>query len=87
MDHRNGTIHFVSPNLAPEKMRNHMSTLAKRLCRAMTMIAPPDEAAKAARAASLAAEARSTLDKEHKHALARKVTPLLVASVYPIATM
>lgn len=73
LDHRAGTLHFGSSQLTEEKMKSHLSLLAKRMCKATAMINPNAGGEQVAKASSLAAEARSTVEQEHKLAIARKV--------------
>eukprot|EP00891_Asterochloris_glomerata_P003711 jgi/Astpho2/3711/Aster-04897 len=40
IDHRNGTVHFGAPQLESEQLQDHLSTLSKRLSRALTMTRP-----------------------------------------------
>jgi len=72
IDHRNGTVHFASSHLAPEKMKNHLSLLAKRLSRAVGMITPSGETEKAARVTELISKAKTSVPTEHFVALERK---------------
>mmetsp|Transcript_33886 Transcript_33886/g.95996 ORF Transcript_33886/g.95996 Transcript_33886/m.95996 type:complete len:1014 (-) Transcript_33886:241-3282(-) len=74
LDHRNGTLQFNSPNLSADKLKSHLATMAKRLCKAVTLIGPTHaELDKPAKATKLALEAQASLKTEHSHALARKV--------------
>ena len=40
IDHKNGTVHFGAPQLESEQLQDHLSTLSKRLSRALTMTRP-----------------------------------------------
>ncbi len=73
IDHRNGTLHFGSQQLETDKVRGHMTTLAKRLTKAITMMGVPASAEKEARRVQLVQTCLDNLEKEHKRALARKV--------------
>ncbi len=73
IDHRNGTLHFGSQQLETDKVRGHLTTLAKRLTKAVTMMGVPASAEKEARRAQLVQTCLDNLEKEHKRALARKV--------------
>lgn len=73
VDHRNGTLHFGAQQLESDKIRNHLSLLARRLAKAVTMIEPgvvPD-AVTSQKEASLAL-CRDNITKEHSRLLARK---------------
>lgn len=41
IDHRNGTLAFGGQQLEAERIRGHLSTLARGLNKALTMIHPP----------------------------------------------
>uniref|UniRef100_A0A383WBK9 Eukaryotic translation initiation factor 3 subunit A n=1 Tax=Tetradesmus obliquus TaxID=3088 RepID=A0A383WBK9_TETOB len=72
VDHRNGTLHFGSQQLESDKVRSHLSLLAKRLAKAAAMTDPaPAPAAEQQRAAVLAL-CRENISKEHSRLLARK---------------
>ncbi|KAF6256090.1 eukaryotic translation initiation factor 3a [Scenedesmus sp. NREL 46B-D3] len=72
VDHRNGTLHFGSQQLESDKVRAHLSLLAKRLAKAAAMTDPaPAPAAEQQRAAVLAL-CRDNIGKEHSRLLARK---------------
>ncbi|WIA32254.1 hypothetical protein OEZ86_003100 [Tetradesmus obliquus] len=72
VDHRNGTLHFGSQQLESDKVRSHLSLLAKRLAKAAAMTDPaPAPAAEQQRAAMLAL-CRENISKEHSRLLARK---------------
>jgi len=73
LDHRNGTLHFGSSQMSEEKVKTHLAFMAKRLCKATAMIHPIDGSKQTAQVASLAVEARGTIEQEHKLASARKV--------------
>ena len=40
IDHRKGTVQFGGQQLESDRVKNHLSTLAKRLTRALLMINP-----------------------------------------------
>lgn len=73
VDHRNGTLHFGAQQLESDKIRNHISLLAKRLAKAATMIEPGAvPAAVAAQKEAALALCREHVAKEHNRLLARK---------------
>jgi translation initiation factor 3 subunit A len=73
IDHRAGCIRFGSAALESDEMRGQLSTLAKRLATACTIISPPDVASIRKERTSLYADVRSTLESEHIATLERKV--------------
>jgi hypothetical protein len=44
IDHRNGTLHFGSQQLESDRVRGHLTTLAKRLTKAASMVRRPPPA-------------------------------------------
>ena len=73
VDHRNGTLHFGAQQLESDKIRNHISLLARRLSKAVTMIEPAAvPAAVAAQKQAALALCREHVAKEHSRLLARK---------------
>jgi hypothetical protein len=73
VDHRNGTLHFGAQQLESDKIRGHISLLAKRLAKAATMIEPAAvPAAVAAQKDAALALCREHVAKEHNRLLARK---------------
>ncbi len=73
VDHRNGTLHFGAQQLESDKIRNHISLLARRLSKAVTMIEPGAvPAAVAAQKDAALALCREHVEKEHSRLLARK---------------
>ena len=40
IDHKNGTLHFGADQLEGDRIRDHISVMAQRLSRALTMINP-----------------------------------------------
>lgn len=73
VDHRNGTLHFGAQQLESDKIRNHISLLARRLSKAVTMIEPGAvPTAVAAQKDAALALCREHVTKEHSRLLARK---------------
>lgn len=73
VDHRNGTLHFGAQQLESDKIRNHLSLLARRLSKAVTMIEPAAvPAAVVAQKDAALALCREHVAKEHSRLLARK---------------
>jgi hypothetical protein len=73
VDHRNGTLHFGAQQVESDKIRGHISLLAKRLSKALTMIEPGAvPPAVASVKASALALCRDNVAKEHSRLLARK---------------
>lgn len=73
VDHRNGTLHFGAQQLESDKIRNHISLLARRLSKAVTMIEPGAvPATVAAQKEAALALCREHVSKEHSRLLARK---------------
>lgn len=77
-DHRNGTVHFGGNEIETE-LKSHISTAAKRLCKALRMIplehggvAAKAAAEKNARRAAAIKHAIATAEEENMRALARK---------------
>ena len=53
IDHRNGTVHFGGQQLESERLRDHVSALARRLAKALQAVQPapsPDKQARKAKA-------------------------------------
>jgi len=73
IDHRNGTLHFGSQQLESERVRTHLSVLARRLSKALHLISPAAPAEKEAKRAELIATALVKVKEEHVKANARKV--------------
>ncbi|KAL9185162.1 hypothetical protein ACHAXT_002939 [Thalassiosira profunda] len=73
IDHRIGCIRFGSAALESDEMRGQLSSLAKRLTAACSIIAPPDTTALVAERASIYSDVRATLDQEHIATLERRV--------------
>lgn len=73
VDHRNGTLHFGAQQLESDKIRGHITLLARRLAKAATMISPGElpPSLTAQRDAALAL-CREHVSKEHSRLLARK---------------
>lgn len=40
IDHRNGTVHFGGQQLESDRIRDHISALARRLTKALNMVQP-----------------------------------------------
>ncbi len=40
IDHRNGTVHFGGQQLESDRIRDHISALARRLTKALHMVEP-----------------------------------------------
>jgi translation initiation factor 3 subunit A len=72
VDHRNGTLHFGSQQLESDKVRSHLSLLAKRLAKAAAMTDPAPAAAAEQQRAAVLALCRENIAKEHSRLLARK---------------
>lgn len=72
VDHMMGVVNFGSQDLESEKVKTHLTILAKRLKKACIMISPPFEE-KASRQILPYAELQALVEKEHKKLLARKV--------------
>ena len=73
IDHRNGTLQFGGQQLESERVRAHLSNLARRLAAAGAMIDPrPTGRAEDARRAALSL-CRQHMESEHKRLLARKL--------------
>ena len=56
IDHRNGTVHFGGQQLESERLRDHVSALARRLAKALQAVQPapsPDKQARKAKARPL----------------------------------
>eukprot|EP00249_Psilotum_nudum_P025011 c29348_g1_i1 orf=523-3702(-) len=72
IDHLKGIVHFGSQDLESDKMKNHLTILAKRLNKAIGLIhsPPPEKAPKQMQSYS---ELFMIVQKEHKKLLARKV--------------
>ncbi|KAG1677861.1 hypothetical protein FOA52_008625 [Chlamydomonas sp. UWO 241] len=73
IDHRHGTLHFGSQQLESDKVRSHLSSLAKHLSNAVGMIDPPAPDAKEARRAAAISAALQRSAEEHKLMNARKI--------------
>ncbi|KAL7481043.1 hypothetical protein ACHAW6_006719 [Cyclotella cf. meneghiniana] len=73
IDHRAGCIRFGSAALESDEMRGQLSTLAKRLATACSIISPPDVTSIRKERTALYADVRSTLESEHIATLERKV--------------
>lgn len=76
VDHRHGTLHFGAQHVESDRVRGHLSSIAKRLAKAMAMINPlpqPLPSAEASRREAIICAARETLEGEHLKAVARKV--------------
>lgn len=78
VDHRNGTLHFGSQQVESDKIRGHLSSIAKRLAKAVAMMAGPGtevarSAAEVAQKEAIIKAARETLEGEHLKAVARKM--------------
>ncbi|KAH7416335.1 hypothetical protein KP509_14G086600 [Ceratopteris richardii] len=69
IDHLKGVVQFGSQDLESDKIRNHLTILAKRLNKAISLIAPPLAEKPPVSYAALS----SAVEKEHKKLLARKV--------------
>ncbi|MEW5303996.1 MAG: hypothetical protein WDW36_006639 [Sanguina aurantia] len=73
IDHRNGTLQFGNLRLESQAVQSHLSLLAQRLSRAVTLLAPAaPEHAQAKKAAAIQAGLDAAVG-EHQRALARKV--------------
>jgi translation initiation factor 3 subunit A len=72
VDHRNGTLHFGSQQLESDKVRAHISLLAKRLAKAAAMTDPAPAPAVEQQRAAVLALCRDNITKEHSRLLARK---------------
>lgn len=73
IDHRNGTLQFGNLRLESTAVQSHLSLLAKRLSKAVTLLAAEaPEHAQAKKAAAIQAGLDSAVG-EHQRALARKV--------------
>ncbi|KAJ7525179.1 hypothetical protein O6H91_17G040200 [Diphasiastrum complanatum] len=72
IDHLKGTIHFGSQDLESDKIKNHLTILAKRLNKAIGLIQPPafERVPKQTQPFS---DLLVLVEKEHKKLLARKV--------------
>lgn len=76
VDHRSGTLTFGGATLENDRVRGHLSLLARRLAKAAAMVEPGSAtaaggAAAVARGTALAL-ARENMAKEHSRLLARK---------------
>ncbi|KAI5067945.1 hypothetical protein GOP47_0016290 [Adiantum capillus-veneris] len=69
IDHLKGVVQFGSQDLESDKIRNHLTILAKRLNKAIGLINPPLPEKPAVSYSALSA----AVEKEHKKLLARKV--------------
>lgn len=74
VDHRNGTLHFGRQQLESDRIRNHMSTLAKRLSKVAGMMYPGVSAEREANRATAIQQALDKMQEEHRRANARKVS-------------
>ena len=73
-DHRNGTVHFGGQEVESDRMRSHISTAAKRLSKALLLIAPKETAAVSeARRIAAVRRALETAGDENARTLERKV--------------
>lgn len=72
VDHLNGTLHFGSQLLESEKVRSHLSVLAKRLAKAVSMVEPSPPPALEQQRAAILQLCRDNMTKEHSRLLARK---------------
>jgi hypothetical protein len=72
VDHRNGTLHFGTQQMESDKIRNHLSLLAKRLAKAGAMMDPSTSAAVDPQRSAMLQLARENMAKEHSRLLARK---------------
>lgn len=73
-DHRNGTVHFSGLELENERVKSHISTAAKRLAKALLLIAPKESAATAeTRRLAAIRRALESAGEENSRALARKI--------------
>jgi translation initiation factor 3 subunit A len=74
-DHRAGTVHFGRQELESERVKGHLSAMAKRLTRALAAAAAPGagDAERAARRAALVRRALGSAADDNARALARKV--------------
>lgn len=73
LDHRAGCIRFGSAALESVEMRGQLSTLAKRLSTACSIISPPDVASIQSERKAIYSDVRSTLESEHIANLERKL--------------
>ncbi|KAJ7534841.1 hypothetical protein O6H91_12G006400 [Diphasiastrum complanatum] len=72
IDHLKGTVHFGSQDLESDKIKNHLSILARRLNKAISLF-QPHALARALRQSQPFSELLVLVEKEHKKLLARKV--------------
>ncbi|XP_031475809.1 eukaryotic translation initiation factor 3 subunit A [Nymphaea colorata] len=70
VDHLKGVISFDSMDLESDRLRNHLTTLAKRLNKARNLIYPSEK--KASRLGESLPALIEVIDKEHRRLLARK---------------
>ncbi|XP_024524072.1 eukaryotic translation initiation factor 3 subunit A [Selaginella moellendorffii] len=68
IDHGKGVVHFGSQDLESEKIKNHLTILAKRLNKAIGLMQQPTK-----RPEQRFSELLSIVEKDHKRLLARKV--------------
>ncbi|BBN07287.1 translation initiation factor 3 subunit A [Marchantia polymorpha subsp. ruderalis] len=73
IDHLNGIVHFGSQDLESDKIKNHLTILAKRLNKALTLIQPPLPVERGAKQTIPVGDLQEKVEKEHKKLLARKV--------------
>ncbi|KAL2628888.1 hypothetical protein R1flu_013574 [Riccia fluitans] len=71
IDHLKGIVHFGSQDLESDKIKNHLTILAKRLNKALTLIQPPVE--RGSKQVVPVSDLQEKVEKEHKKLLARKV--------------
>ncbi|CAK9879667.1 unnamed protein product [Sphagnum jensenii] len=72
IDHLKGVVSFGSQDLESEKIKNHLTILAKRFNKAISMIQPPTHD-RPSRQSQPFSELEVIVEKEHKKLLARKV--------------
>ncbi|CAK9275979.1 unnamed protein product [Sphagnum jensenii] len=72
IDHLKGVVSFGSQDLESEKIKNHLTILAKRFNKAISMIQPPTHN-RPSRQSQPFSELEVIVEKEHKKLLARKV--------------
>lgn len=72
IDHLKGIVQFGSQDLESDKIRNHLTILAKRLNKVRSLIQPPitEKATKVTQPVPILLE---TIEREHRKLLARKV--------------
>ncbi|KAL3155895.1 hypothetical protein ABBQ32_012895 [Trebouxia sp. C0010 RCD-2024] len=72
IDHRNGTVHFGGQQLESDRIRDHISALARRLNKALHMVQPDPSKEVEARRIKAIEHAIATSGQANKRALARK---------------